>query len=94
LSRYSSAVNDDCTTWCKALPGVLHMRQLITCASQFCARIISILCPCFMQVDIVVDETYAPAPAAYTYDQFLKEYDITPSLAAGVAFLNGTNAAA
>ena len=47
-----------------------------------------------MQVDIVVDETFAPAPAAYTYNQFLKEYGISPALAANVAFLNGTNASA
>ena len=42
----------------------------------------------------MVDETFALTPAAYTYGQFLKEYGISPALAAGVAFLNGTNASA
>lgn len=40
----------------------------------------------------MIDETYAPDPAAYTYNQFLEEYGISTSVAPGLAFLNGTNA--
>jgi hypothetical protein len=47
-----------------------------------------------VQVDVVVDETFALDPTAYKYDQFLQEFGISPSLAAGLAFLNGTNASA
>jgi hypothetical protein len=32
---------------------------------------------CVEQVDVVVDETYAPNPTNYTYATFLKNFNIT-----------------
>lgn len=43
-----------------------------------------------VQVDVVIDETYAIDPTAYNQTSFLTEFGITPAAAAKLPFLNGS----